>query len=371
MRILFFHAAREFTGTARVIAVAARGLAQRGHTVSIVCEQDSGAEIGISRYAGASDSTQVDIVPFRASGGWFAAGRRLRSLFRRWDADVVVVHTELEHSIAALACRLGGRGTVLRRTPPGIDLDLTGFGRWPTRLARTHLLFASESDLRAAALPAKGLGASVADIGIDAASYSMPERSPEEPDGQGDGLRYIICVYDPTSRGRAATAIRTISMLAPRHPYLRLVIVGAGSDDEDLRMQAAALDMLHLVSLLGERDDHISLMRGADLGWVVAEGDTAGFGILDLMALGIPVLAPANSVASRFVADGMSGALLPPDDTAMTAARVVTLLSSEELRTGMGNAARARVAREYSEERMIEGFERAVTEARAGSRAQG
>lgn len=379
MRILFYHAAREWTGTARVIAVAARGLAQRGNSVSIVVEQDSSVEQGIRRYTGSSEAdtasgrgeSSVEIVPFAARGGWFDRGRALKNLFRRWDLDVVVVHTDEEHAVAALACRLGGRGTVLRRTPPGIKLDLTGFSRWPTRLAPTHLLFSSESDVRAAALPARAPASTVAEVGVDATGYERADGGNGEGTGDAQGLRYIICVYDPTSRGRAATAIRTVSMLSPRHPYLRLVIFGAGSDDEDLRMQAAALDMLNLVTLLGERDDHIALMRGAELGWVVAEGDTAAFGILDLAALGIPVIAASNTVASRFIADGISGVLLPPDDTAMTAARVVSLLSNGELREGMGNAARSRVTREFSEERMIDGFERAATAARAGTRSTG
>jgi glycosyltransferase involved in cell wall biosynthesis len=149
-------------------------------------------------------------------------------------------------------------------------------------------------------------------------------------------------------------------MLAPRHPYLRLIIFGAGSDSEDLRMQAAALDVMHLVSFLGERDDHLTLMRDAELGWVVADADTAAFGILDLMALGVPVIAQEGGVAEAYVANLISGSLVPPDDAATTAATVVTLLMSEEKRQAMGGAARARVAREFPETAMIDGFEAAL-----------
>ncbi|HEY0243511.1 MAG TPA: glycosyltransferase, partial [Gemmatimonadaceae bacterium] len=162
------------------------------------------------------------------------------------------------------------------------------------------------------------------------------------------------------SRGRAATASRTVSMLAPRHPYLRLIIFGAGSDSEDLRMQAAALDVMHLVSFLGERDDHLTLMRDAELGWVVAEADTAAYGILDLMALGVPVIAAEGSVAEMYVANQISGTLIPPEDAATTAANVVTLLANEEQRLAMGGAAKTRVAREFPESAMIDGFEAAL-----------
>jgi glycosyltransferase involved in cell wall biosynthesis len=101
-------------------------------------------------------------------------------------------------------------------------------------------------------------------------------------------------------------------------------------------------------------------MRDAELGWVVAEADTAAYGILDLMALGVPVIAADGGVASSYVANGISGSLVPPEDAATTAATVVTLLASEEQRQAMGSAARARVAREFPESAMIDGFQAAM-----------
>jgi glycosyltransferase involved in cell wall biosynthesis len=235
-------------------------------------------------------------------------------------------------------------------------------------------------------VPGNAIETGVAEIGVDVASYpedgakgSHPEEPANDKHGEASAtdkqaaeqLKYVVCVYDPTSRGRAATAIRTISMLAPRHPNLRLMIVGPGSDDEDLRMQAAALRVLHLVSFLGERDDQISLMRDAHLGWVVADADTGVYGTLDLMALGIPTVASEGGVAQRYIAHGISGALYPPDDSASTAAAVAGMLQSEESRVAMGKAARTRVAREFPESQLIEGFDRAANTARARGRRSG
>ena len=115
-------------------------------------------------------------------------------------------------------------------------------------------------------------------------------------------------------------------------------------------------------------DDQINLMRDAHLGWVVAEGDTGAFGILDLMALAIPTVASEGGVAQRYIAHGISGALYPPDDSASTAATVAGMLTSEETREAMGKAARVRVAREFPEDQMLEAFNRAANEARTGRR---
>jgi len=375
VHILFLHFAREWSGTARAFSVAARGLAARGHTVRFLAEPDSSAEQSATRMATvASKLSAVDpdaqtkaapfeVVQFEGEGSSLGAGWRLKNLFRTWDADVVFVTTEREHIIASIACWLGRRGSIVRRTPAGRSLQIHLGGRIAAWLTRTAYLFADEGAANAANVPRRSGKPIVAMLGVDVTRY--PERPTEvSPDSaEALGIRYIICVYDKTSRGRAATAIRTVSMLSPRHPYLRLMIFGPGSDSEELRMQAAALGVLDLVSFLGERDDHLLLMRDADLGWVVAEADTAAYGILDLMALGVPVIAAEGTIAEAYVANMITGTLIPPDDAATTAAAVVTLLTNEETRTAIGAAGRARVAREFPESAMVDGFEEAATAA--------
>lgn len=368
MRVLFLHCARDWSGTARAFAVAARGLAARGHNVTFLAEPHSNVEQSASRMATVAskmsgdpvsprDVAPFEVTPFTCDGGWLTASMRLRRLFRRWDVEVVFVHNDREHLIASLACWLGRSGKIVRRTPSSAVLHPGFLGKLANWLTDTTYMFSSEADKRLARLPGKGARTAIATLGVDVARY--PDRvAAKEP--RPEDIRYIICVYDPTSRGRAATAIRTVSMLAPRHPYLRLIIFGAGSDSEDLRMQAAALDVMHLVSFLGERDDHLTLMRDAELGWVVAGDDTAAYGILDLMALGVPVIAAAGGVAETYVANLISGTLIPVEDAATTAAAVVTLLASEEQRQAMGAAARARVGREFPESAMIDGFQAAM-----------
>lgn len=383
MHVLFLHSAKDWSGTARLFARAARGISERGAKVTMLVTPDSNVHLAMSprRAPNQPRNTPIpepfEIIPFSTEGWFFSAARRLRRIFRRWDADVLFVTTDHEHLIAATACWLSRDASVVRWTPSGQKLEMGFAGRWATRLARTSFLFATETDRRAANIPKRALESAIAELGVDVSNY--PTDGAKAPATEGDSasdqtrtepLKYIVCVYGPTARGRAATAIRTISMLSPRHPNLRLIIVGPGSDDEDLRMQAAALRVLHLVSFLGERDDQISLMRDAHLGWVVADADTGAYGILDLMALGIPTVASEGGVAQRYIAHGISGALYPMDDSASTAATVAGMLMSEEARDAMGKAARVRVAREFPEEQMIESFDRAANTARTRGRRQ-
>ncbi|MDQ6716935.1 MAG: glycosyltransferase [Gemmatimonadota bacterium] len=379
MRLIFLHTAREWSGTARAFARAGHGLAQRGVHVTMVAPADSNVELGFnaqSRNGSEHGKEQgFDVIPYSSDGFWYFASRRFRKLFRKWDANAVFVTTDREHLIAAMTCWLARRGSVIRRTPAGVKLEMSFSGRVASRLAPTVFLFVNEADRHAAVLPKRAVQQSVAALGVDAESYGYSAEEPDaaaEAPGEGaateNRARYIVCVYDPSSRGRAATAIRCISMLAPRHPDLRLLIVGTGSDHEDLRMQASALRILHLVSFLGERDDQVSIMKDADLGWVVAEGDTAAYGVLDLMALGKAVVTGDVGVGQHYVANGISGTLYPSDDSANTAAIVAGLLGHDETRLAMGRAARTRVQRDFPESDMIEAFARVAELAQKRSR---
>ena len=380
MHVLFLHTARDWSGTARLFARAARGISERGAKVTLLVTPDSNVHLAVSprRAPNQPRHTPIpepfEIIPFSTEGGFLSAARRLKKIFRRWDADAIFVTTDREHLIAGTACWLTRGGSVVRWTPAGKKLEMGFSGRAAAWLTKTAYLFASETDRRASDIPKSAIESGFAEIGVDITNYPANEAtapSPESPASENPGeapLKFVVCVYDPTSRGRAATAIRTMSMLAPRHPNLRLMIVGPGSDDEDLRMQAAALRVLHLVSFLGERDDVVSLMQDAHLGWVVADADTGVYGVLDLMALGIPTVASEDGVAQRYIANGISGTLYPPDDSASTAAAVAGMLQSEESRVAMGKAARTRVAREFPESTTIEGFDRAANSARTRGR---
>ena len=354
MRVLFYHSEPTWSGSARAFAAAAAGLAERGYQVTYSCPPDSETEERLAQMG------RFETIPVEAGGSWPAEARRLRQVLLSRFVEVVFVHTEREHLVAAAATRWAERGAVVRRTPAGALLDVNAATGMALRMAAGGYLFTSEGERQRAPLPKRGMEPVVADVGVNVAQHDAVAPAAASSLGGGAGARYIACVYDETGRGRTATVLRTIALLAPRHPELRLLVVGPGSDHEDLRMHAAALRLTGVVKLLGEREDALSVLRAADLGWIVAEGDDAAYGALDCMALRIPVVGDRGTVVDRYVADGISGVLFGSEDAPAHAAIVTTLLASPERRAAMGNAGRARVAREFTESEMVDGFQRAA-----------
>jgi len=355
MRVLFLHTEPQWSGGARIFGAAARGLTARGHQVTMVCTADCTVHERLS-----SDGADVVVLP--ADGTIAGDAWRLRGILQERFIEVVFVHSEREQLAVASAMRLAERGAVFRRVPEGEPLVVHGSGRFAGRVASSGVIFATEAERDRAkdALGGFSLGALVAPTGVDVSLYDQVTPVPRANVGAPTHSRLIVCVYDPSARTRLTTVLRTMAVLAPRHPELHLAIVGPGSDAEDVRMHAAALGINNVVSHLGERDDHLGILASAEVGWVAADHDDAALGFLDLMALRVPIVAERSPLAARYVADGIVGVLIPPGDPSETAAAVAAFLARDDQRTTMGNAGRTRVAREFAETTLVAGFEQAV-----------
>lgn len=361
MRILFFVSDAHWSGRARAFALAARGLAARGHEVHIACDADCPVQTRLAK-------EELSVVPMNPSGTAAGDTLQLRRALMERGVDVVFVHSDAEHFSAGSALRLrGGAGAVIRRIPPfALAAGGTG-GRISTRLAPSGVLFSTEADLRAATGLRGRLQPVVAPLGLDPATHDGLPKSKEIIGARPDA-RLIVCVHDGGDKRGVLAAMRTLALLAPRHPELHLAVIGAPHLDE-LRMHGAALGINPMMTLLGSRDDDLAILRAADVGWVAAEADAAALAALDFMAMRIPVIAARAPLTEHYIADGIAGLLLPPADPASTAAAVATFLARRDQHGAMGNAGRARLQREFPFDAMVGGYERAAMAA-AGQAAQ-
>ena len=172
------------------------------------------------------------------------------------------------------------------------------------------------------------------------------------------------CPFSADGRVRLGNVLRTLALLAPRHRDLRAVVFGESSLHDDLRMHAAALGVSRRLTFIRDGDhDTIAITKACDFIWVAAGHDAAALACLDAMAVRLPVIAERSPVTEHYVADGITGALLQDDDPSYLAAAVAGVIARGDARATFGKAGRARVEREFSEQAMIDGFERAAVAA--------
>jgi hypothetical protein len=360
VRALFYHTSSNAAASERAFVSAAQGLADRGHQVTFVCLADSPTEACV----GAAGMEAAVLPPGGSIPGdaW-----RLRHVLQERFVEAVFVHAEREQLVVSSAMRLAERGGIVRRLPAGTAYHQGRASAIASRMASATVLFASKEELEAAVSAGLKAPARYAPLGVDVAAYDQITRATYQAMSAPGDSRIIACVFDQSARGRMGPILRVMAALSPRRPELHLVVVGPGSEAEELKVHAAAVGVTHVVSFLGARSDEREILAAADLVWVAAGGDAGAYGCLDAMALAIPVISERDPLMRRYVADQITGILVRSEDVPGTAAQIASLLSRDDDRAAMAQAARSRVARVFPLPAMLDGFEEAVTG--AGDRA--
>ncbi len=353
MRVLFYVSNATWSGSARVMMAAAKGLAARGHEVAVACAEGS-------RLAARISDARIDAVTMGKSASAAGDSWDLRRAMEHRQIEVAIVSNERDHLVVASARLLGNRGAVLRHVRPTERVSLGRGGRLAVRLAASGLIFSSEKE--AAEYTQKGWAVppTVAPLGVDPALFDSVEPAPRDDIGLPGNSLLLACPYEPSGRARIATVLRALALLTPRHPEMHAAVYGPGSLDEALRMHASALAVNASVTFLGDVEDPRPLMRTSDIVWISAEGDAGAFGCLDAMACRLPIIAERSMLIQQYVADGITGLMLAQGDPSNNASEVAEFIADRTRYAAMGNAGRARVQRDFSESAMVDGFEKAV-----------
>lgn len=362
MRALFLCANPAWEGGARIFATVAHALAERGHDTWVAAP--AGSEV-------ASRSVALGVrhlaLPTRRSARGDA--RVLRAQLPRDFVDVVFVHDDREHLAAAMAVRGAQRGGVVRRVAAG-DRPVTSWRRTRAeRLVATRWLYTTESPPTGHAAPSGSLSPMRAELGVElpiAGGEALGDatgRATADAPAEG-GATVLGLVATQRALRRATNVVRAAALLAQRHQRLRLRVLGSVAADEELKLLAAALGIARRVEWVGAIARPGEAMGDLAAAWVVADGDDAALGALDLMASGVAVLAERTAVSARYVSHGIQGTLMATLDPPLMAAETAVLLGDAERRAAMGMAGRARVEREYPFRDMVAAFEQAARAAR-------
>jgi rhamnosyl/mannosyltransferase len=138
----------------------------------------------------------------------------------------------------------------------------------------------------------------------------------------------------------------------------RLLIAGQGPQRAALEALTRQLGLPERITFLGgvsERERRL-LLHACDVFVLPSIDRSEAFGIaqLEAMACGKPVVVSDLPTGIRLVnQDGVTGMLVPPGNPDALARALNQLLENDQLRAGLGKAARLRVEQEFTAERMI------------------
>ena len=384
----------DLTGTA--VEPIAHGVAARGHAVHVVApwhplvrRPDREGDVcfhfyhyapvrslNVFGYAGAlrADVSMRPAAYAVAPLALLAAHRLVRRVIRAYAATLVHAHWVIPGGATAAAAA-GPLPVVV--SLHGSDVFLAERNRIVERAARAAFrradrVTACSTDLRdrAVALGADGARTETLLHGVDLDRFAPdPEarRRIRTAHGLGDDAEIVFAVGRLVRKKGFEYLIDAIARLAPQRPALRLVLAGSGDLDPELHARAATGRVADRVTWLGAipHDEVAGWLAAADVSATPSVVDDAGNvdglpnTILEALATGTPVVAThAGGIASVAV-DGETALVVPERDAFRLAGAIDELLSNAGLRAAIGGAARARMQREHTWERVAERFETA------------
>ncbi len=175
-----------------------------------------------------------------------------------------------------------------------------------------------------------------------------------------------ILLYTRFAEFKPERAVDIFARVHSKLPESRLLVVGAGLHGEEDRFRRAVVDrnLSSAVREMGwvESDELEPIFSSTTCAMFPFDDDLinrtkSSRKLLDLLAAGVPVVAEAVGQNAAVIEDGVSGLLVPPEDSAALAARIVDLHEQPNLRAKLSAGARRRVEEHYTWDRLVEGVE--------------
>lgn len=280
----------------------------------------------------------------------------LAPVLRRERPHVVHAHNPGAAIAASLACRLAFL--------PDTAIVTTYHGVMPTRVERAARVMEAVSDVVVGVGPAStdallrgGLRPEKART-IHNAVAPEPARSRADVRKEFDAAHaeLLVSVGRYAREKNQALLLEAVAQLAPERPRLRLLLVGDGPTEDELREHVRRLGLDSIATVTGERSDAVDITAAADAFVLSSDHEGLPLALLEALSLGTPVVTTDAGGVRDAIVDGETGLVVPVGDASALARGVARLLDDAELRERVAEAGRAHVARTSSPAAMADAY---------------
>jgi glycosyltransferase involved in cell wall biosynthesis len=322
-------------------------------TVHVACIRAEGHWAARTAEAAAS-ITEFPIRSFRHPEAY-----RQAVAFARWCSHhrIALVHTsDLYSNIFGLTGATFARVPVRIGSRRGLYLDLKGqLAMQRAAFSCAHAVIANSSaavaQLRTERVPARKI--ITVPNGLDLAAFTPAA-------DRGVRRRVITVGHLRTEKGHAVLIDAAVHVLK-HFPDARFTLVGDGPERAALESRLVAHGITPAFEIVGERDDVPRFLANADISVLPSLAESLPNAALEAMAAALPVVASEVGGVPDVIEHRRTGLLVPAGDARELAEHICELMADASLGTRLGSAARARVQRQFSFERMVATVESVYT----------
>ena len=271
-------------------------------------------------------------------GGFASCLRQLGTLLSRERPDLLHCHGARANLTGALLKeRLSLRviSTVhsdWRLDYMGRPLARVGYGTLNAAALRRMDALVCVSDAMAERVRARGFQR-VFSV-YNGADFSLPRSAPSFPGGGDTVTAAAAARFDPVKD--LPTLLRGFAAAAERAPGLRLLLAGAGPEDERLRALARETGLGGRILFPGWVEDMEGFWASADIAVISSLSETFPYTLTMAARYGIPVVSTPVGGVPALVENDVTGVLFPVGDAAALADALVRLSADTERRRCLG-----------------------------------
>jgi len=196
---------------------------------------------------------------------------------------------------------------------------------------------------------------SVIDNGIDLAALRTPSAS-VRAELRAGAKRIVGAVGRLVSQKGFNYLLQAIPSVLERFPETVFLVVGEGPKRAQLEALASELKITNSVRFIGVRNDMPSVYSSFDLFVLSSVCEGMPLALIEAMAAGRPVVATRVAAVPKLVIEGLTGRLVEPRDAAALCGAICELLGNPATCERLGQAARARIEKQFSSELMAERY---------------
>jgi glycosyltransferase involved in cell wall biosynthesis len=173
--------------------------------------------------------------------------------------------------------------------------------------------------------------------GIDASQFRVtPERRAESRGRLGLGDEPVVgTVGNLTAKKDHRTLLAAFAELRDSYPSARLLVVGTGPLEAELREFTALLGLAEAVTFLGMRDDVGDVLAALDVFVLSSTHEGLPIALLEALAAGLPCVVTAVGGIPEVLQDGREGYLVPAGDPSAMVVAIGKVVEDAQLRHDM------------------------------------